>query len=196
STADGGATFTLTLRPDLVFSDGTLLDAEAVAFNWNRHRDPAVASNALAQASQIASTEVVDETTLTITMRTPNPHFAHAITSSSLNWIASPTALAKGPEAFNAEPIGAGPFVLTEWARQDRMELERNPDYWDAQRPYLNGITLITVSDVNQRTNVLTSGAVDLVAESSWSALTRAEQAGLSTQIVPEGGGQYIALNA
>ena len=196
STTDGGATFTLTLRPDLVFSDGTPLDAEAVAFNWNRHRDPAVASNALAQASQIASTEVVDETTLTITMRSPNPHFAHAITSSSLNWIASPTALAKGPEAFNAEPIGAGPFVLTEWARQDRMELERNPDYWDAPRPYLDNITLITISDVNQRTNVLASGAVDLVAESSWSALTRAEQAGFPTQIVPEGGGQYIALNA
>ncbi|UZF45740.1 ABC transporter substrate-binding protein [Rhodococcus rhodochrous] len=196
STGDGGSTFTLSLRPDLVFSDGTPFDAEAVAFNWERLRDPAVASNSLAQASQIASTQVVDDTTLRITMASPNPHFAHAITSSSLNWIASPTALRKGPDAFNTAPVGAGPFVLTEWARQDRMELERNPDYWDAPRPYLDSITLITVSDVNQRTNVLAGGAADLAAESSWSALARAQQAGLLTEIVPEGGGQYIALNA
>ncbi|WP_308197005.1 ABC transporter substrate-binding protein [Rhodococcus sp. CH91] len=196
STTDGGATFTLTLRPGLMFSDGTPLDAQAVAFNWDRLRDPSVASNSLAQASQVAATEVVDDTTLRITMASPNPHFAHAVTSSSLNWIASPIALGKGREAFDAEPVGAGPFVLTEWTRQDRMQLERNPDYWDAPRPYLDAITLITVSDVNQRTNVLTSGAVDLVAESSWSALRRAEQAGFPTQIVPEGGGQYIALNA
>lgn len=196
SSADGGSTFTLRLRPGLVFSDGTPFDAEAVAYNWNRLRDPAVASNSLAQASQIASTAVVDETTLQVTMASSNPHFAHAITSSSLNWIASPTALEKGPDAFNSTPIGAGPFMLAEWARQDRMRLERNPGYWDAPRPYLDSITLVTVSDVNQRLNVLSSGAADLVAESSWSALARAEESGYPTEVVPEGGGQYIALNA
>nr|WP_068166777.1 ABC transporter substrate-binding protein [Rhodococcus phenolicus] len=196
ATTDGGATFTLSLRPDLTFTDGTPLDARAVAFNWDRLRDPATASASLPQASQVASTEVVDPTTVKITMAAANPQFAHSIAASALNWIASPAALGKGQEAFNSAPVGAGPFVLTEWRRQDRIELDRNPGYWDAPKPYLDHITLRTVSDVNQRTNVLVGGAADLVAESSWSALARAREAGYVTDIVREGGGQYIALNA
>jgi len=195
TTPDGGSTFVLTLRPELTFSDGTPLNAEAVKFNWDRLRDTATASSSLPQASQIAATEVVDETTLKATMAVPNPMFPFSVTSSALNWIASPTALQKGRDAFNSEPVGAGPFVLTQWARQDTIELERNPGYWDAPRPYLDGITLRTVSDAQQRINLLTTGGADLGSESSWSALSRAEQAGLVADVVRIGGGQYLAMN-
>lgn len=195
STDDNGATFTLTLRPGLVFSDGTPLDAEAVKFNWDRMRDPSTASSSRPQAAQIASTEVVDDTTLSVTMVRPNPVFGFSVTSSALNWIASPTALQKGQEAFNTDPAGAGPFTLTEWRRQDRIELERNPDYWDAPKPYLDAITLRTVPDVHQRVNMLTSGGADFASETDWSALARAEQAGFVNEVVPVGGGQYFAMN-
>lgn len=196
ASGDGGATSTLALRPGVSFTDGTPFDAEAVAVNWARLADPTISANSLAQASQIASTEVVDDITLTVRMRTPNPQFAHAITSSSLNWIASPAALAEGRDAFDDRPVGAGPFVLEDWRRQDRIELSRNAGYWAAPKPYLDGVTMRTVSDVNQRTSVLRSGAADMVAESSWSALAAAEDGGYPTHIVTEGGGQYIALNA
>jgi len=195
STLDGGATFTLQLRPDLVFSDGTPLNAEAVKFNWDRLRAPSTASTSLPQASQIAATEVTDETTLSIMMVRPNPMFAHSITSSALNWIASPTALQKGQDAFNADPIGAGPFMLTEWRRQDRIDLVRNPDYWDSPKPYLDAITLRTVSDASQRLNMLNTGGADLAAESVWPVLDKAENAGFPVATVPAGGGQYLAMN-
>ncbi len=104
ATSDGGATFLLTLRPDLVFTDGTPLDADAVKVNWDRILDPSRGSGSLTLASQIASTEVVDDATLKVILVAPNPKFGNSITSSALNWIASPTALDKGTDASTQIP--------------------------------------------------------------------------------------------
>ncbi|MEU5840355.1 ABC transporter substrate-binding protein [Rhodococcus sp. NPDC047139] len=195
STTDGGATFTLKLRPDLVFTDGTPLDAAAVKYNWDRLVDPALGSTSGRFAGQIAETRVEDPTTLKVTMRSPNPHYAQSIVGSSLNWIASPAALAKGPGEFDANPVGAGPFTLASWARQDAIELTKNPDYWDAPKPYLDTLTIRTVSDTNQRVNAMTTGAADLASETNWASLKKVEAAGLNIDVVPTGGGQFAGMN-
>ncbi|MFZ2178389.1 MAG: ABC transporter substrate-binding protein [Rhodococcus sp. (in: high G+C Gram-positive bacteria)] len=195
STTDGGSAFTLKLRPDLKFTDGTPLDAAAVKFNWDRLRDPAVRSTTIRWAGLIADTQVSDPGTLTVTMKTPNPHFAQSIISSGLNWIASPAALQKGQAAFDENPVGAGPFTLTKWTRQDAIELEKNPGYWDAPKPYLDSMTIRTVSDANQRINTITTGGADLSSETNWSNLNKAEAAGYSYEVAPTGGGQFIGMN-
>lgn len=143
---------------DVTFSDGTPLDAEAVKFNWDRLRDPATASGSVGEASQIASTEVLDPTTLQVELAAPNPNYAHSVIVSSMNWIASPNALQQGAAAFDENPIGAGPFTLANWSRQDVIELEKNPTYWDAPRPYLEGLTIRTSADTTQRLNSITTG--------------------------------------
>ncbi|WP_245687847.1 ABC transporter substrate-binding protein [Rhodococcus phenolicus] len=195
STTDGGTTFLLTLRPGLTFTDGTPLDAAAVKFNWDRMGDPAVGSTTIRWAGQIAGTEVIDPETLRVIMRSPNPHFAQSVVSSGLNWIASPDALGKGQAAFDENPIGAGPFTLTRWTRQDSIELAKNPGYWDAPKPYLDSLTIRTVSDTNQRVNAITTGAADLASETNWASLKNVESAGYSYEVVPTGGGQFIGMN-
>ncbi|ABW15696.1 extracellular solute-binding protein family 5 [Parafrankia sp. EAN1pec] len=194
-TTDAGATFELKLRSGLVFSDGTSLDAEAVKFNWDRLKNPATAAISRSEASMIASSDVVDDTTLKITMATPVPKYAQAVLTSSLNWIASPTALEKGPQAFDANPIGAGPFTLRSWTRQAAMELVKNPRYWDAPKPYLDRLTLRAALDSSQRYNTVLTGGADAAVESSWVNLDKAEQAGLPTNLIPTGGGIFMALN-
>ena len=196
ATTDGGNTFTLTLRPGLTFTDGTPLDATAVKFNWDRLRDPNLGSTAVRQAAQISGSEVVDPTTLTVTLAARNPHFAQGVLTTSMNWIASPTALQKGPAAFDKDPVGAGPFTLTNWSRQDLIELEKNPDYWDAPRPYLDKINIRTVVDTEQRFNTISTGGTDLAMETSWSTLDKAEAAGIPTVTVPVGGGQLLIMNS
>jgi peptide/nickel transport system substrate-binding protein len=195
STTDGGATFTLTLQPGLKFTDGTPLDAAAVKFNWDRLRDPALGSTTIRQAVQVASSEVIDPTTLKVTLVAPNPHFGQSVVAGALNWIASPTALQKGQASFDENPVGAGPFTLVDWVRQDKIELQKNPGYWDAPKPYLDGLTIKTVSDSNQRVNTIMTGGADLASETSWANLNKAEGAGLQTEVVPTGGGQIVAMN-
>src|SRR5690606_4240220 len=109
-----------------------------------------------------ASSEVVDARTLKVTLRMPVPNYAQAVLNSSMNWIASPKALAKGQRAFDAAPVGAGPFTLRSWSRHDKIELVRNPRYWDAPKPYLDAILLRATPDSTQRLSSLTSGDVDV----------------------------------
>ena len=40
----------------------------------------------------------------------------------------------------NAQPIGTGPFIFKEWVRGSHLVFERNPNYWDAPKPYLDRI--------------------------------------------------------
>ncbi|WP_220277439.1 ABC transporter substrate-binding protein [Streptomyces himalayensis] len=195
ATNDGGATFELKLRPGLKFSDGSPLDAEAVKFNWDRLKDPKTGSQVMEDASMIASSKVVDATTLKVTMVEPVPYFAQAVVPTPMNWIASPQALKAGKQAFDAKPVGAGPFTLKKWARQDTIELVKNPNYWDAPRPYLDRITLRTSGDAHQRINTLISGGADVAMDSNWGTTAKAEDAGFPTYVMPLNGGYFLTMN-
>ncbi|RBM16202.1 ABC transporter substrate-binding protein [Prauserella sp. PE36] len=197
-TEDGGASFELTLREGLTFSDGSPFNAEAVKFNWDRIKDPATGSAAsnIQEASLAKTTEVVDARTLKITMVEPIPNYAQALVSSSLNWIASPTALRAGQRAFDAKPVGAGPFTVESWTRQDSIELVKNPKYWDAPKPYLDRITLRSINDSTQRINTLTSGGADVAVDTNWATMATARDAGFAVDTMPLNGGQYLAMNA
>lgn len=103
--------------------------------------------------------------------------------------------LQKGRQAFDENPVGAGPFTLVDWTRQSAIELEKNPDYWDAPKPYLDRLTIKGVHDTNQRINAMTTGAADLSLESTMANINMAREAGLQTETLPTGGGQMIGMN-
>lgn len=192
---DGGKTFELKLRGGLTFKDGGPLDAEAVKFNWDRIKDPAVASASIRDAVMIASTAVVDARTLKVTLRTPIPNYGQAVLAGAMNWIASPKALRKGQRAFDADPVGAGPFTLKSWTRQDKIELVKNPKYWDAPKPYLDGIVLRATADSAQRLRSLTSGGVDVSVDTNWKTIDKARKQGFPVQVMPLSGGQGLTMN-
>ncbi|PXW32773.1 UNVERIFIED_CONTAM: peptide/nickel transport system substrate-binding protein [Williamsia faeni] len=195
STTDGGASYTMKLRPGLQFTDGTPLDAAAVKFNWDRVKDPKLGSGASKVSPQIAETTVVDPSTLRVTMVAPNSHFDQAVVTSALNWIASPSALQKSRADFDAAPVGAGPFTLSEWSRQNQMTLTKNPGYWEAPKPYIDSISFRFVPDTAQRFNAVVSGSADISAESNPKSIEDAMAQNLKTEVVETGGGQYLAMN-
>lgn len=195
STPDNGKTFELTLREGLTFSDGSPFEASAIAAHWNRLKDPATGSSYQADASFVESMEVVAPTTLRATMVTPVPNFGHSIVTTVMNWVPKPEAIAAGGTEFDANPIGAGPYILQEWRRQDATVLVRNPNYWDAPRPYLDQITFRAATDASQRLNTVVSGGVDVALESNWHNLQKAEQSNLVVQTQPLNGGNYLAMN-
>ncbi|MGW1029448.1 ABC transporter substrate-binding protein [Streptomyces sp. NPDC002577] len=195
STTDDGATFELKLRPGLKFSDGSALDAQAVKYNWDRLKDPALGSNSIDAASMVASSKVVDAATLKVTLVEPVPKYAQAVISSAMNWIASPKALKAGRKAFDAKPVGAGPFTLAKWTRQDSIDLVRNPGYWDAPKPYLDRLVVRAAPEAGQRFNTMTSGGADLALEPDWGTLAKARDAGLATYVPALSGGAYLAMN-
>lgn len=195
TTSDQGKTFVLTLRPGLKFSDGTPLDAAAVKYNWDRQKDPKLGGSTLQDAKVIASTKAENATTLTVTLTHAVPRYGSNVTLSSLNWIASPAALKRGKQAFDARPVGAGPFTMKSWSRGGMLSLVKNASYWNAPKPYLDGINVTFSPDATQRLNSLQAGGADLSMIEDWSVVAKAKAANLQVDTQPAGGGQFIAFN-
>ncbi|MCR2799346.1 ABC transporter substrate-binding protein [Microbacterium sp. zg-Y818] len=191
SSADG-QTWVLELREGVEFTDGTALDAEAVIFNLQRHIAPDSTSTAKAMLSAIDTMTATDEYEVTITLTQPSGSFPLALTGSSpASLIGSPTALAD-PETFNANPVGAGAFVLESWVRDDTLTLTRNEDYWDEGKPYLDGVEYQVRVDPQTRTDDLIAGGTDLalVPGSSWTQVGGIPTIELTT--IPTGGEALI----
>lgn len=194
-TTTDGLNWELKLRPDLEFTDGSPLDAEAVKFNWLRHQDKALASGAAAAAASLESVEAKDEVTVAFKLRAPNAQYGQVIVSTALNWMASPTALKKGPEDFEANPVGAGPFVLTKWARGNSFNFDKNPDYWDSPRPYLDKLILRPIPDSESRFTTLQTGGADLSYSGNGDFDSRAGDAGFEVGRSPLSGGYASIFN-
>lgn len=154
---DGGTVWTLTLRPGITFTDGTGFDAAAVKSNWDRIADPATASPHLGLA-QSFTTEVVDDVTLTVASAQANPVLDEQL-AELMQFIASPTAL---EQAEYVEPVGAGPFVLTNQDPAIGEDFEANPDYV-LGRPAYDELHYRTVGDPSQRVETIGGGTADLM---------------------------------
>ncbi|NRI69206.1 ABC transporter substrate-binding protein [Rhodococcus sp. MS16] len=192
--SEDGKVWTLALRPGLTFTDGTPFNAEAVAFNWQRILDPKMLSPSMAAAKSI-SWSVVDETTLTVTATEVNHQLPFMLTES-LAFVGSPTAITQKGADFGNSPVGAGPFVMTSWARGTEMVLDRNPGYWDQPRPYVDRVVVKTIPADDQRFNALQSGDVNVMMVSGAKYPSRAKNAGMDLVSTNLLGGQGVRLSS
>jgi peptide/nickel transport system substrate-binding protein len=193
TTSDGGTTWTLKLRPDVKFSDGTALDAAAVKLNWDRHADPAAGSPWRAVVTSMTNT-IVDPTTLQIVLKRKNGFFP-AVVARSLSYIGSPTAIKSEGTGFSQKPVGAGPFVLRSWTRDSEMVLDKNPNYWDKGKPAFNELVFKVITDDQQRLNAYTSGEGDLAFVTDPVVTQRFQQAGAQMSTFQQFGGTGFSFN-
>ncbi|MBX6389503.1 MAG: ABC transporter substrate-binding protein [Frankia sp.] len=179
TTADN-TLYTLRLRDGISFTDGTPLDAEAVKVSWERLKDPKISlALNVSAAAPVDEMRVVDPLTLEFTLGQPSAHFGQNIVISALNWIVSPTALAAGDQAFGERPVGAGPFMLDEWRRGDRLLLVRNPDYFEKPLPYLDAVEIRVDTDANRRLQSVQTGGADFIINTSAEHTAKAAELGL-----------------
>lgn len=191
---DTARVWTLRLRDDVVFSDGTPFDAEAVKLGWEHVADPETASPSMGYAAQIKATKVVSPSELQITLVKPNSEFANVV-AMRLSFIASPAAMKKAGSDFGNEPVGAGPFTLGKWVRDSAKTLKRNDTYYDAPRPYLDELKIVTVPDQNQGNTMLASGQAGCKVTWSSAALTQLTGQGLDSETVEVSGSPSLTLN-
>jgi peptide/nickel transport system substrate-binding protein len=149
--------WTIKLRPNIKFHDGTPLDATAVKANLDGTSKSPLTGPAL---FNLASTTVVDPMTVTVTTKTPWVPFPYYLTQQ-LGMMAGLKQLAD--TSGKANPIGTGPFVFKEWLPGDHFTATRNPNYWRSGLPYLDSITYKPIPDPTSRENSLKAGNIDLM---------------------------------
>ena len=154
-----GKTWTLNIRKNVKFTDGTPLTAEAVKFNLERFRKHSIGKATLAMVS---SMEVTGEHVLKLSTEAP---FAPLINSLGYHWIVvySPTQVQKvGDDNLHTAPVGTGPFKFVHHKRGQEVRLEANEQYWGG-KPKLRAIVSKPYPDQSARMLALESGDVDLI---------------------------------
>jgi peptide/nickel transport system substrate-binding protein len=193
--ASDNGTWKLTLRSGLKFSDGTPFNAAAVKFNWDSILEPKSGSalSAPLVKSTIASTTVISPTELSIKLVKPDPGFPAMLAQTSLIWIGSPTAMTTEGADFGNKPVGAGPFEIKDWVRNDQMTLVRNKYY--SGKVNLNQVVIKILPDEQQRYNTLASGGLNVffTAVASTSVKAKSDHYGVSTST--ENGGVSMFFN-
>jgi len=192
--SDDGQNWTLRLRNGVKFSDGQPLNADAVLFNWDRIRNPATASPAAAVSQTLTWTKTDD---LTIQIQTKTPNFQlPSVLVTQMGSIGSPAAIQAAGQDVGNKPVGAGAFLMKTWTRGSQMEFSANPTYWQAGRPYVDGLVIGFVPSDDQRFNVFESGALDVNYSVQWNEIPRAKDIpDTSIQPVPIEGGASLAFN-
>jgi 4-phytase/acid phosphatase/peptide/nickel transport system substrate-binding protein len=164
SHSDDFKTWTLKLRPGVKFHDGTPYNAQAVAWNYARMKDP---NNHCACAFYIAGIDHVEargELTVVYHLVDPSVNLPVLVSvPASVNVTQSPKAIAELGAEYNRHPVGTGAYVLKSWTAGDRLVLERNPDYWNKGHPHLDKIVLKPLPDSQTRFASLLAGETDVV---------------------------------
>lgn len=170
--SDDALTYDFTLREGLTFTDGTPLNAEAVAANIAHLQDPATkSSTGYLAVAKVASVTAVSPTVARFTLRAPDSALLESL-AQPWTAIESPAGIARG-EAANCEaPVGTGPFTVSEWVKQDHVTLTRNDAYDASTGPtgeghagpaHLASITWRFIPDSATRYSALQAGEVDVI---------------------------------
>ena len=151
-------TWTFKLRPDVRFHHGRAMDAEDVVTTVTRILDPKTGSRARTNLAMVKSVQAVDPLTVKFELEFPYAGFADIFADRQLRIVPRDRV-----STLSTEPIGTGPFMFKSWAPGDRMELVRNPNYFEKGLPKLDAVTVRVIPEAAARIAALESGAIDIV---------------------------------
>jgi peptide/nickel transport system substrate-binding protein len=163
SVADDDVTWTVTLRDDATFHDGTPLTAEDLKFSLELYRDNADFPFQSSYPDVFETITAEDETTLTIVTSEPVGNFEYRM----LFMYVLPMHIWENEDPLtfeNAEMIGSGPFMLTEFVQNESAQLAAFEDYHGG-RPVVDEVIFQTIENADARVTALTNGEIDLLGE-------------------------------
>jgi peptide/nickel transport system substrate-binding protein len=152
---------TVKLRSGVTFHDGEKLDAQAVKFNLERHKNMQ-GSNRRGELAVVSSVETPDSSTVKINLAAPFAPLLAVLTDRA-GMMVSPKAAAAAGEKFGAHPVCSGPFRFVERIAQDRIVLERFPNYWNKGQIHFERIVYLPIVDATVRLANLRSGQLDFI---------------------------------
>jgi peptide/nickel transport system substrate-binding protein len=158
---DGGRTVNIKLRPGVKFNDGTPMDAAAVKFSLDRHREMK-GSNRKSELALVTEVEAPDPLTVRIRLGKPFSPIVAALADRS-GMPVSPTQARKLDDKFGTAPVCVGPWTFVERIAQDRIVLEKSTHYFDPGQAKFDRLIFRIIPDDNVRIANLRSGDVDVV---------------------------------
>jgi peptide/nickel transport system substrate-binding protein len=165
SVSEDGLSYTFKLRPNVKWHDGKLFTSEDVAYSIELLKQ--VHPRGRGTFANVTKIETPDPLTAVFRLSKPAPYLLTALYAAESpivpKHVYENTKIADVPTSPNGSaPIGTGPFIFKEWVRGSHIILERNPDYWDTGKPYLDQIVVRFVPDGAARAAGFETGEFDI----------------------------------
>lgn len=190
--------WTLKLKPNIKFNDGTAYDANAVKFVIEREAKEGTAGPKTQLQQFVDSITVVDPLTATFKLKLGWAGFP-SVLAGVPGMIYSPTQFAKvgDPVKFNLDPgpANAGPFNLKSYKPGEALELVRNPNYYGGD-VYLDGLNFILLGSPTATLEALKAGSVHSALLIDAGLIKKATDAGFKKNMAVATPGNVIAMNA
>ena len=151
--------YTFFLRRGVRFHNGREMRAADVKYVLDRAVNPETKHPYRVQYEAIRDVIVKDDYTISVTLKQPDATFLWTVARQG-----SVIYPREAVDTLKTQPIGTGPFTLSEWVRGDRIVLTRNRDYWDKALPRLDKVTYRFIADPNSALAALKSGDIDVSA--------------------------------
>lgn len=154
-----GLIYTITLKPDLKFSDGSPLTAEDVVYGLQRSID--MKGPRVVLLGPVTSFSAKDARTVEIVLDKPFPNLLIGLADHGYA-IFPKAKIEADPDFFKKVPVvGAGQYVLTEWTPgAPEWAMEENPNFFDGPS-MIKRIEFVAVPDQTSRVLQLVTGAID-----------------------------------
>jgi oligopeptide transport system substrate-binding protein len=173
-------TWVFKLRTSAKFSNGDPVTAEDFVYGIRRFVDPKTASpyaatfgvfllNGLAVAqgkkpSSELGVKALDKYTLEIKTPDPVPFMAELVANTQLGPVHKATVEKWGKDWVKpGNMVGNGAYVFKEWQVNNRIVVEKNPQYWDAANVRLTKVTYLPIEDQSADVKLWESGETDYV---------------------------------
>ena len=153
------STVTWKLKPDLKWSDGEPITSDDIKFTWEVLSNPdSGALTGTGGFDQIASVDTPDDLIAVITYSTPYPAYIDQFAYGLLPRHATGEPADMANWEWNRQPVGAGPFVVSNWVSGQSIALDRNPYYFEEGKPYLDGLVYAIVPEPAAQTAMMLQG--------------------------------------
>lgn len=157
-----GLKYTFKLREGVKWHDGKPFTSADVAKSVELWKTVHVRARQV--FGGVTEVQTPDDHTVSLVLEKPVPYLLKAFAAVEAPVL--PKHIYDGVDATKSEnnsaPIGTGPFRFKEWVRGSHVIFERNPDYWDAPRPYVDQLIVRFMPEANARAIALETGASNL----------------------------------
>jgi peptide/nickel transport system substrate-binding protein len=170
---EGGLSYTFALREGVKYHDGEAFSAEDVVATFNRILDPpaGIVSPMKANFTFVDSVEAVDAMTVRFNLSSPRPFFLNLLTPTNALIYSKKSLEEHNYDLREVIAPGTGAFRFVDHLPAEKWILERNPDYWDPELPYVDGLEMLHVPAWSDRGTAVLTDQADMswnVAKETW----------------------------
>ena len=170
---EGGLSYTFALRDGVTYHDGEAFSAQDVVATFNRILDPpeGIVSPLKANFTFVDSVEAVDDMTVRFNLSSPRPFFLNLLTPTNALIYSKKSLEEHNYDLREVIAPGTGAFRFVDHLPAEKWILEANPDYWDPELPYVDGIELLHVPAWSDRGTAVLTDQADMswnVAKETW----------------------------